>query len=169
MYITFPSWDFYHRFKLRWWWSLALHGALLLGLPSYKLLHVSGRFSWRSDNWKLSLSDQLNKICCLLWKRQLVLQQVFRLVYDTLSIGTKYCYRIERDLHENCTWTCYGQTAGLTKGKATRTAPHWLLHASLNAMPKAGHGNGRILTPLMYMKYSAMQLVALSIADKNWH
>lgn len=53
----FPSWDFTTAFNLdTWWWSLSLHCSLLLALPSYKSLHASGRFSPRSEIWKLNLS-----------------------------------------------------------------------------------------------------------------
>lgn len=47
-----------------WWWSLSLHCTLLLALPSYKSLRVSGRFSQRSTNWKLSLISWIKFAVC---------------------------------------------------------------------------------------------------------
>lgn len=131
-----PSKIFFTDFNLdTWWWSLALHGTLLLALPSYKLLHVSGRCSWRSDNWKLSLSDQLNKVCCLLWKRQSVLQQVFRLMCMTPSpyVATE----LEEVFMRTVSGFAISKRQDLWKEKPPEwLLTFWLLHASLNSSQK---------------------------------
>lgn len=52
-------------------------------------------------------------------------------VCDTHLVGIKGGYRIGTDIHENCTWICHWQMAGLMKRKATRSAPRFLISACI--------------------------------------
>ena len=176
MYVIFPSRDFVTNFNLDtwWWWPLFLHHILLLALPSHKSFCVSGRFSQRSKNWKLSLISWIKFAVCYGKGNWCCSKLSSSCVRYPLHRKKEWLQNWNRSL-----WELYLDLP-LANGRTWERKSHQNgsslsdLHHVMPAKSRTQHNSrlGRTWkwqSTLAYRKYSAAQLVMLSTADTSWH